>query len=45
MEQSFSALVVDKKSEDQVEASVQELTLNDCQKAMYLFAFIIQGEL
>ena len=29
MEQSFSALVVDKKSEDQVEASVQELTLND----------------
>ncbi|MED4284184.1 NADPH:quinone oxidoreductase family protein [Priestia megaterium] len=29
MEQSFSALIVDKKSEDQVEASVQELTLND----------------
>ncbi|MED4238125.1 acryloyl-CoA reductase [Priestia megaterium] len=29
MEQSFSALIVDKKSEDQVEASVQEMTLND----------------
>ncbi|MFP7735534.1 NADPH:quinone oxidoreductase family protein [Priestia aryabhattai] len=29
MEQSFSALVVDKKSEDQVEALVKELTLND----------------
>lgn len=29
MEQSFSALVVDKTGEEQVEASVQELTLND----------------
>ena len=29
MKQSFSALVVDKTGEEQVEASVQELTLND----------------